>query len=74
MFVYAAKMVQAQGWNELKVESDPNAVRIYKKMGMVKIDECSSKPEGRVLDVMVVTLPFYLEGEKPAVVQHLFKG
>ena len=68
MFAYAAKMVQAQYGYELKLESDTDAVRFYKKMGLVKIGESTNKPEGRMLDVMLVTLPFYLEVEKPAVV------
>ena len=67
MLVYAAKMVLAQGGYELKLESDLNAVRLYIKMGMEKIGQSPSKPRGRMLDVMLVNLPFGDIGIKPAV-------
>jgi ribosomal protein S18 acetylase RimI-like enzyme len=57
LFKHATEMVQAKGGRELRLEADPNAVGFYKKMGMVRIGESLSKPEGRKLDVMALTVP-----------------
>lgn len=62
LFVHAAEVVLARGGHALRLEADPNAVGFYQKMGMVKIGESPSKPQGRLLDVMALDLPSNEDG------------
>jgi ribosomal protein S18 acetylase RimI-like enzyme len=65
LFKHAAEVVQAEGGHALRLDADPNAVGFYQRMGMVKIGESPSKPQGRLLDVMAINLPSNEEGVPP---------
>jgi GNAT superfamily N-acetyltransferase len=58
LFRHALARSRKQGASILKIESDPNAVGFYEKMGAVKADEHRSEVDGqsRVLPVLQVKL------------------
>ncbi len=58
LFLHALSRTRQSGHLVLQLESDPNAVRFYEKMGMYKIGESSYPIEGqeRFLPVMEMTL------------------
>ncbi|MCB0191766.1 MAG: GNAT family N-acetyltransferase [Anaerolineae bacterium] len=54
LFKHAVALVEAQDGTMLRLVAEPNAIGFYQKMGMRKVAERASSPEGRVLDVMAV--------------------
>ena len=56
LFKHAVALVEVQGGKTLRLVAEPNAIGFYQKMGMRKVAEKASSPEGRVLDVMAVMI------------------
>ena len=58
LFLHAAELSRQRGYKTLQLESDPNAVGFYKKMGMVQIGERHSEVgnEPRILPIMEMKL------------------
>lgn len=58
LFLHAVELSRERGYKTLQLESDPNAVGFYEKMGMHKIGERHSEVDGqpRVLPIMELLL------------------
>lgn len=58
LFLHAVQLARQRGYQMLQLESDPNAVGFYEKMGMVKIGERQYEIDGqlRVLPTMELKL------------------
>lgn len=58
LFLHAAELARQRGYKTLQLESDPNAVGFYEKMGMAQIGERHSEVgnEPRVLPIMELKL------------------
>jgi ribosomal protein S18 acetylase RimI-like enzyme len=58
LFQHAVELARRRGYKILQLESDPNAVGFYQKMGMRKIGERRYDLDGqlRVLPLMEMTL------------------
>ena len=56
LFLHAVDFVAESGGKTLRVVSDPNAESFYVKMGARRIGYVSSKPEGRQLPLLEVTI------------------
>jgi GNAT superfamily N-acetyltransferase len=56
LFAHALRTVRSEGGTVLKVASDPNAEGFYRRMGARRVGEIPTRPEGRVLPLLVVDL------------------
>ena len=58
LFLHALELSRQRGFENLRLEADPNAAGFYEKMGMKKIGEHRSEVEGqpRILPVMELEL------------------
>ena len=58
LFFHALELSRQRGFENLRLEADPNAAGFYEKMGMKKIGERRSEIEGqpRILPIMEVRL------------------
>jgi ribosomal protein S18 acetylase RimI-like enzyme len=58
LFLHALELSRQRGYKRLQLESDPNAIGFYEKMGMKKIGERASAVEGqpRILPIMEIHL------------------
>jgi len=58
LFLHALSRSRQNGYLVLQLESDPNAVKFYEKMGMVKVGEANYPIENqqRILPVMEIML------------------
>jgi GNAT superfamily N-acetyltransferase len=58
LFKHALRLSKERGYGVLRLESDPNAVGFYKKMGACQISERHSEVEGqpRILPIMELKL------------------
>jgi ribosomal protein S18 acetylase RimI-like enzyme len=58
LFNHALRLSRARGYRRMRLESDPNAIGFYRKMGMHQIGERHSQVEGqpRVLPIMELKL------------------
>lgn len=56
LFDHAISRVRSGGGSMLRIASDPNAEGFYRRMGARRVGEVPSKPEGRVLPLLVVQL------------------
>ena len=58
LFQHALRLSKERGYHVLRLESDPNAVGFYEKMGAYKIDQRDSDMEGspRILPIMELKL------------------
>ena len=58
LFFHALELSRQRGFENLRLEADPNAAGFYEKMGMYKIGERWSEVEGqpRILPVMEIRL------------------
>jgi len=58
LFLHAVERSRQRGYQRLQLESDPNAVGFYEKMGMVRIGERHSEVENqpRILPIMEMRL------------------
>jgi GNAT superfamily N-acetyltransferase len=56
LFAHALDTVRSAGGTVLRIASDPNAEGFYRRMGARRAGEISTRPEGRVLPLLVVEL------------------
>lgn len=58
LFQHAVRVARQRGFKTLQLESDPNAVGFYEKMGMRKVGERLFEIEGqpRILPVMEIKI------------------
>jgi ribosomal protein S18 acetylase RimI-like enzyme len=58
LFLHAADLSRQRGYKTLQLESDPNAIGFYEKMGLYKIGERHSEVGGypRILPIMEMRL------------------
>jgi GNAT superfamily N-acetyltransferase len=56
LFEHAAETARSKGADHMRIESDPNAVDFYRKMGAHQVGEIPGRPEGRVLPLLVIHL------------------
>ncbi len=58
LFFHAIELSRQRGYKTLQLESDPNAIGFYQKMGMHKISERHSEVKGqpRILPIMEIGL------------------
>ena len=54
---HAIQVAEGRGWNELRVESDPNAQAFYERMGAIKIGDVDAPVAGVARSLPVLRLP-----------------
>ncbi len=56
LFAHTLRTVRSERGTTLRIASDPNAEGFYRRMGARRVGEIPTRPEGRVLPLLVIEL------------------